>query len=108
LPQEWRLRFDLGAKDGLLTLGLGRADSTTPAVEWTITSFRTELHLVRPFGGENGGPRYFLRGIDLRDDLASLWSWTATADDRRWFEHELVRLGAHAQRDKLEVRATSR
>lgn len=108
LPQEWRLRLELGVQRGRLTIGLGRADSVTPAVEWTINPVRTELHLVRPNGGQNGSPRYFLRGIDLSDDLRRLWPWGATADDHKWLEQELLRLGAHAQRDQLEVRAGSR
>lgn len=93
LPQEWRLSFDRGVLPGTLTLGLGRAGGDVPAVEWTISRTRTELHLVRPFDGHNGGPRYFLRGIDLSADLAALWPCRASGDDLRWLEQELARLG---------------
>lgn len=103
LAQEWRLQVEIGAATGLLTLGLYRADASVPAVEWTVTPTRTELHLVRPSGGENGGPRYFLRGIDLNDEVRALWPWKASADDRRWAENELLRFGARSLRDRALI-----
>lgn len=51
---------------GPVTLGLMRGTSDVPAVEWVLGA-RTTLHLVRPHGGRHGGPRYFLKGIDLED-----------------------------------------
>jgi hypothetical protein len=99
LPHEWQLRAARGLTSGFLTLGLYRADSTVPVVEWTVSPTRSELHLVRPFGGEHGGPRYFLRGIDLGDLLRELWPGSATADDLRWLDQELARLGAPSVRE---------
>ena len=103
LPQEWRLHVELGAATGLLTLGLYRADTAVPAVEWTVNPVRTELHLVRPFGGENGSPRYFLRGLDISDDVRALWPFGSLAEDKRWAEQELLRLGARSLRDRKVV-----
>lgn len=108
LPHEWRLRVEVGAGDGLLSLGLYRADSAVPAVEWTVNRVRTELHLVRPLGGQDGGPRYFLRGFDLGDDIRALWPFVASADDLRWLDQLFVHLGARALRDSIPVRANSR
>jgi hypothetical protein len=103
LPQEWRLHVELGAARGFFTLGLARADATIPAVEWTVTPTRTELHLVRPAGSVNGSPRYFLRGLDLSADVRALWGGVASADDRAWAENELLRLGGRALRNRRAV-----
>jgi len=96
LPQEWRLRVEADAGATLLRLGLLRADAALPAVEWTANRTRTELHLVRPLGGVDGSPRYFLRGLDLAAEARALWPWTATQDDLRWLDQFLARLGARS------------
>ncbi|MEZ5964131.1 MAG: hypothetical protein R3F56_09825 [Planctomycetota bacterium] len=97
LPREWRLRCDLGQDPGFATLGLYRADATVPAVEWTINRARTELRLVRPFGGENGSPRYFLRGLDLTDEVRALWPGRPGPEDLRWLDQTLAHLGGRGQ-----------
>ena len=42
----------------------GESASEVPAVEWTVGAC-TELRFVRPDGGANGGPRWFLGGIPV-------------------------------------------
>jgi hypothetical protein len=49
-----------------LWLCLCGAGTDIPVVEWEIGA-RTTMHLVRPDGGASGGPRWFLRGIDVTD-----------------------------------------
>jgi hypothetical protein len=68
-----------------------------------VTKPRTVLQLVRPSGGEGGGPRYFLRGIDLGAELDALWPGTPGLQEMRWAHDELLRLGARALRDRQLV-----
>jgi len=56
---------------GPLWLGLYRGAADVPMVEWRVEG-RTTLHFVRPEGGRNGLPRYYLRGIDLTDSTREL------------------------------------
>ena len=66
LPGGFRLR--VVAEERRVVVGLYHEASDTPAVEW-LTGGRTELRFVRPFASSRGykGPRYFMRGLDLRD-----------------------------------------
>jgi len=66
LPGGFRLNVVAG--EHAVVIGLYRETSATPAVEWVIGG-RTEIHFVRPCASDRGyrGPRYFLRGLDLRD-----------------------------------------
>lgn len=66
LPMGFRLHA--AAREHCVVVGLYRETSSTPAVEW-IVGGRTELHFVRPFASHKDyrGPRYFMRGLDLRD-----------------------------------------
>jgi hypothetical protein len=66
LPADFRLK--VAAEDHRVVLGLYRGSTATPAVEWLVRG-RTELCFVRPFASAPGyrGPRYFMKGLDLRD-----------------------------------------
>jgi hypothetical protein len=70
LTETYRLKIATNS-GGVILLGLYGAGSAVPGVEWTVTS-RTEIHFVRPTGGLEGGPRYFMRGIDLREQVKGL------------------------------------
>lgn len=93
LVEGWHLGIDLAAGSDRLTLGLLRADATVPAVEWVVGDAGTELYLVRPDGGGENGPRYFMKGLPL-PELGAMLPWIPTLDDLRWARAELVRLGA--------------
>jgi hypothetical protein len=64
LAQDWRLAIEV--HPAWIALGLTFAGHSVPVVEWTVGT-RTEVHFVRPDGGSDGGPRWYLSGIELRD-----------------------------------------
>ena len=70
LADEYRLNVAVGT-GGVITIGLYREGSGTPGLEWVVAS-RTTLNFVRPNADLGNGPRYFLRGIDLRDFVTDL------------------------------------
>ena len=76
LAQEFRLQVEQRADDSVW-LCLRRGASEVPVVEWRAGP-RTSLHLVRPDGGGEGRPRYFLRGIDLTREVAELMALPRT------------------------------
>lgn len=78
---------------GPVTLGLMRGSSDVPAVEWVVGA-RTTLHLVRPDGGRHGGPRYFLKGLDLEDLVRPLLPLRLAPRARRRARVVLRGLGA--------------
>ncbi|MDP6930884.1 MAG: hypothetical protein QF412_14390 [Planctomycetota bacterium] len=83
LTDDFHLLVSELPEKGPLTIGLFRRNARAPLVEW-IVGPPTRLHLVRPDGGEDGGPRYFLRGIDLAKQVEGMMSKRPTA-------HELQR-----------------
>jgi hypothetical protein len=94
LRNEFRLKVDASTHGGL-RIGLYGRDAGVPGVEWTISG-RTELHFVRPAGGQGGGPRYFLRGIDLREDLERLLPGRSNGVQRAAVQRLVVALGGRA------------
>ncbi len=66
LPGDFRLK--VVATDHRVVLGLYGGATETPAVEWLVGG-RTEICFVRPFASSPSykGPRYFMKGLDLRD-----------------------------------------
>jgi hypothetical protein len=83
-----------------VVLALARADATVPVVEWIVGARTTELFLVRPNGGTGGGPRYFLRGLDLGRSLAELPFGAPAGELRRRALTALRRLGARPLREQ--------
>ena len=69
--------LDAAKVSGVVRIGLTKPGSTIPVVEWTCVPGRTRAHLVRPTDITNGGPRYFLRGIDVSDLAADVFGTTA-------------------------------
>lgn len=70
LDDQYRLKLS-ATERGVLTIGLYGSRSLIPGVEWIVAS-RTTIHFVRPDGGTRGGPRYFMRGLDIRDVVDGL------------------------------------
>ncbi len=68
--------------EGPVMIGLYKETSDTPVVEWQIGG-SSKLFFVRPFGGSMGGPRYFLRGLDLRRQVDAVWPIPETFADRK-------------------------
>ena len=56
---------------GPVVIGLKHGSEPVPLVEWTVTQ-TTRLHLVQPGAGRHGRPRYYMKGIDLRDMVDGL------------------------------------
>lgn len=77
LVSDFRLTVE-EQRDGPIWVGLYRGGAEIPVVEWRV-QHRTTLHLLRPEGGRNGLPRYYLRGIDLTDDTSPLVPVPTTA-----------------------------
>lgn len=107
LVDGWRLHVEVGAASGQLSFGLFRGDAVVPAVEWLVTRPRTVLQMVRPSGGEGGGPRYFLRGIDLAADVNALWPGQPSLQDLRWAQQQLLELGGRPLRDQTVLEANA-
>ena len=70
LADSYRLKLEVGQGD-VVTIGLYGADSATPGLEWVVAT-RTTVHFVRPNAALGNGPRYFQRGIDLREIVTDL------------------------------------
>lgn len=101
LRDEYRLKVE-STQAGVLVVGLYRATSGIPGIEWTISG-RTELHFVRPDGGTSGGPRYFLRGIDLRELVEGVLPGRQTGGQRAQVNRVVRALGGRRP-NALEVR----
>jgi hypothetical protein len=101
LRDEYRLKIE-STQAGVLIIGLHRTGTDIPGVEWTISG-RTELHFVRPSGGTDGGPRYFLRGIDLRMQIEGLLPGRQTGGHRAQVNRIVRALGGRRPRT-LEVK----
>ncbi|MEM7199553.1 MAG: hypothetical protein AAF628_04765 [Planctomycetota bacterium] len=92
---------------GVFWLGLHRGDSGLPAVEWRAGPSPT-LHLVRPFGGRQGVPRHFLRGLRLVADAATLLGAPRSATVGPRLTRVLRGLGAAPPSRQVPVNATTR
>jgi hypothetical protein len=64
---DFRMRVTV-ADSKTVFIGLFRRSSMVPVVEWSIAG-RTRLQLVRPGGGKERGPRYYLRGVELEKPM---------------------------------------
>jgi hypothetical protein len=76
-----------------LWLALYRGTAAVPVVEWH-SGARTVLHLLRPDGGENGGPRYFARGVDVTEEARALLDLPSGPEEQRLARAVLRSLGA--------------
>ena len=59
--------------------------------------------IVRPDGGARGGPRYFMRGIDLRKQVAGLLPGLSTGSQRAAVNRVVVGLGGRTPK-LLEIK----
>ncbi|MCA8955763.1 MAG: hypothetical protein KDC87_06805, partial [Planctomycetes bacterium] len=101
LGEEYRIKVHAD-EAGRVILGLfGATGDQVPGVEWTFGA-RDELHFVRPTGGTHGGPRYFMRGIDLRTLLHGVVPCTDPIASRAGLVQLLSRLGGRMNQ-KLKV-----
>jgi hypothetical protein len=105
LADQYRLKVSASER-AILTIGLYRGTSLTPGVEWIVAS-RTTIHFVRPDGGASGGPRYFMRGIDLRRILSGALPVTDSAASRIRVGAAVSAMGGR-QPKSLKVRVASR
>ena len=96
LRHEYRLKVE-STQNGILVIGLYRGAAPIPGVEWTISG-KTEIHFVRPVGGTRGGPRYFLRGIDLGKSIKSLLPDRETCANRAQVNRVVAALGGSRPR----------
>lgn len=106
LTGGYRLGVD-ELRGGPVWLSLYRGPSEVPVVEWRI-DVRTTLHLVRPEGGRNGLPRYYLRGIDLTDATRDLLALPRSAQATARARDVLRSLGARAPVMRADPAASPR
>jgi hypothetical protein len=105
LADQYRLKVST-AERAILKIGLYRGSSLIPGVEWIVAS-RTTIHFVRPDGGASGGPRYFMRGIDLRGILSGSLPLTDSVASRFRVSEAVSAMGGR-QPKSLQVRVASR
>ena len=86
----------------MLVLGLYGARGDVPGVEWTVSG-KTKVHFVRPTGGTRGGPRYFLRGLDLKDLVEGILPEKSTGRHRAVVTRVVAALGGRRPK-VLDVR----
>lgn len=102
-----RYRLKLSTSDsGVMTIGLYRGSGDIPGVEWIVAS-RTTIHFVRPDGGARGGPRYFMRGVDLHELVDGSLPVPDSAAQRFQVVQAMKALGGHEPK-MLKVRVAGR
>ena len=101
LADQYRLKISTSDR-GVISIGLYRGASDIPGVEWLVAS-RSTIHFVRPDGGASGGPRYFMRGIDIRRLIEDSAPAPATPGSRQRVAAVMRALGGQ-QPKKLRVR----
>ena len=107
-PMRDRYRLKLEARDNdVLVAGLYREGSDIPGLEWTF-GYRSEVHFVRPAGGRKGGPRYFLRGLEIDDLIGELVPGAPRVGKRATVADVVRRLGTPRGTKKLPVRRVDR
>lgn len=94
LAGDFRLELE-ERPDESIWMCLRRGASDLPVVEWRAAP-RTTLHLVRPQGGANGSPRYFLRGIDVTEVARELLPLPRTLETEGHARRVLKELGVRA------------
>ncbi len=90
LARGYSLQLEVRGK-GPVVIGLFHSAQQVPLAEWTVTT-TTRLHLVKPDGGRDGRPRYFMRGIDLKPmigDFAPVYRSTADLSRARRILREM-------------------
>lgn len=105
LADQYRLKLS-SSDSGVMTIGLYRGASGIPGVEWIVAS-RTTIHFVRPDGGERGGPRYFMRGLDLHDLVDGLLPIPNSAAQRSQVVRVMKAMGGQESK-KLKIRVAGR
>ena len=101
LAEQYRLKVSTSER-AVISIGLYRGASDIPGVEWLVTS-RSTIHFVRPDGGARGGPRYFMRGIDIRHLIDEAVSVPDSPGSRRGVAGVMRALGGQ-QPKKIQVR----
>lgn len=94
MPEGYRLKVETSAT-GRMLVGLYGAQGTVPGVEW-IVGPRFTVHFVRPDGGLRGGPRYFMKGIDLRKMVDGVYGFEPGRDDRMAVARMVRRMGGQS------------